>query len=74
VSLTYHYREQELRCHYCGYHESMHRTCQACGSVKLRTRGYGTEKIEEELQLLFPEAKIARMDLDTHVPKRPFKL
>lgn len=73
VSLTYHYREQELRCHYCGYHESMHRTCQACGSVKLRTRGYGTEKIEEELQLLFPEAKIARMDLDTTRTKTAFQ-
>jgi primosomal protein N' (replication factor Y) len=73
VSLTYHYSGQELRCHYCGYHEAMLRTCQACGSVKLRTRGYGTEKIEEELQLIFPEAKIARMDLDTTRTKTAFQ-
>lgn len=73
VSLTYHYSGQELRCHYCGYHEAMQRTCQACGSTKLRTRGYGTEKIEEELQLLFPTAKIARMDLDTTRTKTAFQ-
>jgi primosomal protein N' (replication factor Y) (superfamily II helicase) len=73
VSLTYHYNGQELRCHYCGFHEPMPRTCQACGSAKLRTRGYGTEKIEEELQILYPTAKIARMDLDTTRTKSAFQ-
>ena len=73
VSLTYHYSGQELRCHYCGFHEPMPRTCQACGSAKLRTRGYGTEKIEEELQILYPSAKIARMDLDTTRTKSAFQ-
>ncbi len=73
VSLTHHYSQQELRCHYCGYHEAMYKTCQACGSVKLRSRGYGTEKIEEELQELFPSAKIARMDLDTTRTKTAFQ-
>ena len=51
----------------------MPRTCQACGSAKLRTRGYGTEKIEEELQILYPSAKIARMDLDTTRTKSAFQ-
>jgi primosomal protein N' (replication factor Y) (superfamily II helicase) len=73
VSLTYHYNGQELRCHYCGHHEPMPRTCQACGSAKLRTRGYGTEKIEEELQIIYPTAKIARMDLDTTRTKSAFQ-
>jgi primosomal protein N' (replication factor Y) len=73
VSLTYHYNGQELRCHYCGHHEPMPRICQACGSAKLRTRGYGTEKIEEELQIIFPTAKIARMDLDTTRTKTGFQ-
>jgi primosomal protein N' (replication factor Y) (superfamily II helicase) len=73
VSLTYHYNGQELRCHYCGHHEPMPQTCPACGSLKVRTRGYGTEKIEEELQILFPTAKIARMDLDTTRTKSAFQ-
>ena len=73
VSLTYHYNGQELRCHYCGHHEPMPQTCPACGSLKVRTRGYGTEKIEEELQILFPTAKIARMDLDTTRTKSSFQ-
>lgn len=73
VSLTYHYSNQELRCHYCGHHEPMSKTCQACGSAKLKTRGYGTEKLEEELQLFFPTAKIARMDLDTTRTKTAFQ-
>lgn len=73
VSLTYHYSNQELRCHYCGHHEPMSKTCQACGSTKLKTRGYGTEKLEEELQIFLPNAKIARMDLDTTRTKTAFQ-
>ncbi len=65
VSLTYHQFKEELRCHYCGFKEQVPSTCNACGSQKLTTIGSGTERIEENLSLLFPEARIARMDLDT---------
>lgn len=65
VSLTYHKKNHELRCHYCGYVQSMPQRCAACGDQDLRMRGYGTERIEEELTLLFPEAKVARLDYDT---------
>ncbi|SHN30367.1 replication restart DNA helicase PriA [Cyclobacterium lianum] len=65
VSLTYHQYQEELRCHYCGFKEKVPVSCQACGSQKITTIGTGTERIEESLSLLFPEARIARMDLDT---------
>lgn len=65
VSLTYHHHSNELKCHYCGYKETLPRRCQACGSTHILTIGYGTEKVEEELELIFPNAKIARVDLDT---------
>ncbi|WP_435380172.1 replication restart helicase PriA [Cyclobacterium jeungdonense] len=65
VSLTYHQYQEELRCHYCGFKEKPPKACPACGSHKLTTVGVGTERIEENLSLLFPEARIARMDLDT---------
>ena len=65
VSLTYHKFRSELRCHYCGYARSMPKICGACGGTSLSTKGYGTEQIELEIQQLFPEAKVGRMDLDT---------
>lgn len=65
VSLTYHQYKNELRCHYCGYHTAMLQNCQACGSVELDSKGFGTEQVEEEAKNLFPEHKVARMDLDT---------
>ncbi len=65
VSLTYHQFVGELRCHYCGYKEKIPQTCPACGSAQLCTQGMGTERIEESLSLLFPEARLGRMDLDT---------
>lgn len=65
VSLTYHKFGSELRCHYCGYRTKLPNTCVACGDHHLQVRGFGTEKIEEELGLIIPEARIARMDLDT---------
>jgi len=65
VTLTYHQFSEELRCHYCGFKEKVPKVCHACGSVKLMAVGLGTERIEESLTLLFPEARIARMDLDT---------
>ncbi|WP_345951430.1 primosomal protein N' [Mucilaginibacter sp. PAMB04274] len=65
VSLTYHKSSSHLHCHYCGYKEESLNTCPACGSTHLEYKGFGTEKIEDELQVLLPDARIARMDLDT---------
>ena len=65
VSLTLHRNLHQLSCHYCGYTYQVPAECPACGSRELQTRGYGTEKIEDEVRTLFPEARIARMDLDT---------
>ncbi len=65
VSLTFHQYKNQLRCHYCGYNVIMRKTCEACGSVELDSKGFGTEQIEQEAKVLFPEKTIARMDLDT---------
>ena len=65
VSLTLHRNLHQLSCHYCGSTYQVPTECPACGSHELQTRGYGTEKIEDEVRTLFPEARIARMDLDT---------
>ncbi len=65
VALTYHKHREELKCHYCNYNRAMPNNCSACGSNTLDTKGFGTEQIELELQNLFPEHKIGRMDLDT---------
>ena len=65
VSLTYHRQLNQLTCHYCGFTYRVPSECPCCGSTDLRTRGYGTEKIEEQVREAFPEARIARMDLDT---------
>ncbi|MEW7278212.1 primosomal protein N' [Aquimarina sp. 2201CG1-2-11] len=65
VSLTFHSHKNQLRCHYCGYHMAMPNTCAACDSVDLATKGFGTEQIEKELQQLFPDHKVGRMDQDT---------
>ena len=65
VTLTFHKYKHELRCHYCNYQRAMPNSCGACGSNTLDTKGFGTEQIEMELKLLFPDFKIGRMDLDT---------
>ena len=65
VSLTFHKFRNELRCHYCGFHRTLPKTCPACENPSLDTKGFGTEQIEMELYDLFPEAKVGRMDLDT---------
>jgi primosomal protein N' (replication factor Y) len=65
VSLTLHRNLNQLTCHYCGYTYQVPTECPACGCQELRTKGYGTEKVEAEVQDIFPEARIARMDLDT---------
>jgi len=65
VSLTYHQYKNAMVCHYCGYKETMPPKCPVCSSARIKALGYGTEKLEEELKLHFPEANVQRMDLDT---------
>lgn len=65
VSLTFHKGLNQLTCHYCGYTYQPPRQCPACEGTDLRHRGFGTEKIEDDIKILFPEASVARMDLDT---------
>lgn len=65
VSLTYHKNLNQLTCHYCGFTYTVPTVCPNCGSEKINGRGYGTEKIEERICDIFPEARVARMDLDT---------
>ncbi|TWV14133.1 primosomal protein N' [Bacteroidaceae bacterium HV4-6-C5C] len=65
VSLTYHKGLNQLTCHYCGYTTQLPRMCPACDGTDLRNRGFGTEKIEDDIKVIFPEATVARMDLDT---------
>ncbi len=65
VSLTLHRNTNQLTCHYCGTVYQVPTECPACGCKELQTRGYGTEKIETDIRDIFPEARIARMDLDT---------
>ncbi len=65
VSMTYHKYFNNLQCHYCGSQQNLPTDCPACGSSKLSLKGHGTEKILEELEIIFPHAKVKRMDLDT---------
>ena len=73
VSLTYHKHKNQLRCHYCGFSMANPTSCHACSSTHLTTKGFGTEQIQQELQLLFPETKIGRMDQDTTSGKLGFE-
>lgn len=73
VSLTLHRNMSQLTCHYCGFTYSVPTECPACGCKELRTRGYGTEKIEEDVRNAFPEARVARMDLDTTRTKNAYE-
>jgi primosomal protein N' (replication factor Y) len=65
VSLTYHQYRHAMVCHYCGYREELPKQCPTCSSKRILTVGYGTEKIEEDMSLQFPDAKVGRMDFDT---------
>jgi primosomal protein N' (replication factor Y) len=65
VSLTYHKFHNALKCHYCGYQTKLPPACPACGNKHLHLKGFGTEKIEDELKIFLPTARISRMDLDT---------
>ncbi len=69
VSLVYHKDTNSLRCHYCGYSIPVPTECPACHSTRLRMAGVGTERIEEDLQIMFPQARVARMDLDSTLQK-----
>ncbi len=72
VSLTYHKYKRRLNCHYCGFSYQMPNQCDECGSPEIKTRGFGTEKIEDEIKQLFRNARISRMDLDTTQTKNAF--
>ena len=73
VNLTYHKGINKLVCHYCGYTASMPSECGNCHSTGMVTRGFGTEKIEDEIKIVFPAARVARMDQDTTRNKNSFK-
>lgn len=73
ISLTYHQRSNNLRCHYCGYSEPVPQTCPECGSEHIRYFGTGTQRVEEELAKLFPGIRVVRMDVDTTTEKMPTK-
>ncbi len=65
VTMTYHKHKNELICHYCGYTIPSPKACKACGNTSMITRGFGTEKIEDDIKIFFPDAKVKRMDLDS---------
>ena len=73
VSLTYHKQDHKLVCHYCGYSTGVPHQCPECHDTQLVTRGFGTEKLEEEVSILFPDYRIARMDLDTTRTRRRYE-
>ncbi|MFW5803917.1 MAG: replication restart helicase PriA [bacterium] len=73
VSMTYHKKDNKLTCHYCGYKIHLPKKCNACGSYEIQTKGFGTEKIEEEIQTFFPAIKTARLDLDTTRSKKNYE-
>jgi primosomal protein N' (replication factor Y) (superfamily II helicase) len=65
VSMTYHHDSHDLHCHYCGLAQHLPKHCPACGSASLHPQGFGTEKIEDDVKIYFPDIQTARMDLDT---------
>lgn len=65
VSLTYHKSTDKMHCHYCGIKSAVMHSCPACGSNRLSSKSFGTEKIEEEVKQIFPDARVARMDVDS---------
>ncbi|MBC8315602.1 MAG: primosomal protein N' [Bacteroidales bacterium] len=65
VTLVYHKQINQLRCHYCGFVTRVPEKCPECNSTQIHMKGFGTQRVEEDLQIMFPEARIARMDLDT---------
>jgi len=73
VSLTFHMYSNELRCHYCGHSQKIPIVCESCGENDLQTKNFGTEKLEETLNLMFQEARVQRMDFDTTRTKKSYQ-
>lgn len=73
ISLVYHKNQNRLRCHICGHSTNLIHTCNSCGSKEVRMKGFGTEKLEEDLSIILPDARIKRMDLDTTRAKNAFE-
>ncbi len=72
VTLIFHMAQNHLRCHYCGFVKSVPDSCRRCGGIKLKLKGVGTQKVEDEISHIFPEAKVIRMDLDTTAGKKSY--
>lgn len=73
VSLTYHKGINKLVCHYCGFSLNSVTQCKACGSTNVKTRGFGTQKVEDDIKMIFPEARVERMDMDSTRKKKSFE-
>ncbi len=73
VSLTYHISSNDLICHYCGFKQSVPESCHNCNSSSIETRGFGTQKIEDEIKIFFPKIKVARLDLDVSKRKNGYQ-
>lgn len=73
VSMTYHKAQNIMKCHYCGYTMSVPSECPSCHSTDLKMHGFGTERVEEDLKILIPEARCARLDLDTTRSKNSYQ-
>ncbi len=73
VTLIYHKQINLLKCHYCGYSRKVPERCDSCGSTHIQMKGFGTEKVEDELEIFFPDARIKRMDLDTTRSKHAYQ-
>lgn len=73
ISLTYHKTSHQMRCRYCGFSSNPPAVCAACGGQDLQMKGFGTEKIEDELPLYFPDKKVARLDLDAASSKYSYQ-
>ena len=72
IPLTYHKSSKTMRCHYCGYGKGVMKTCTICGETAIDSYGIGTQKVEEELRNLYPDARIIRMDADTTITKNAY--
>ena len=69
ITLTYHLKENKLKCHYCGYETNALTVCPECGGKNIRYFGTGTQKLEEQIKTMFPDATTIRMDIDTVTKK-----
>jgi primosomal protein N' (replication factor Y) len=74
VSLTYHKIRNSLECHYCGYTRKIPGTCESCGSTRMTSRGFGTEQVEDEISLIFPGVRVARLDMDTSRTRNSYEM